>query len=157
MSRSLTLSVPSPRRIVLTVVGVLLAIAVLAVGVRLGASVLSPSPVMGLAAEGDLHQIQVLGGAVYLGRIVEDDGGTLRLSRPAVVRQEQAPAASQGTQGPRTVVQSLATDPYGIAADILIPLDKVTLVGVVQPSSSLGRAYGEAMGLTPAQAPSPSP
>ena len=83
----------------------------------------------------------------------------LRLTRPAIVRQEQAPAASPAAQGPRVIVQSLATDPFGIAADIVIPLDQVTFVGVLQPSSSLGVAYGEAMGLTqpPAVTPSPSP
>jgi hypothetical protein len=158
MSRSLTLRVPSPRQIVLTIVGVAAAIAVLIVGARLGASLLSPSPIMGLAAEGSVHEVQLLGGAIYLGTIVADDGSMLRLARPAVVRQEgTAPSASPGQQGPRIIVQSLATDPYGIAADILIPLDQVATVGVVQPSSSLGRAYGEAMGLTQAPAGSPSP
>jgi hypothetical protein len=157
MSRSLTLSVPSPRQIALTIVGVVAAIALLIVGVRIGTSILSPSPIMGLAAEGSLHEVQVVGGAVYLGTIVKDDGSTLRLARPAVIRQEAASAASPGAQGPRIIVQSLATDPYGIAADILIPLEQVATVGVVQPSSSLGRAYSEAMGLTQAPAPSPSP
>jgi hypothetical protein len=156
MSRSLTLQVPSPRQIVLTVGGVLVALVLLVIGVRLGSSLLSPSPVMELAAEGELHQVQVLGGATYLGTIVGDDGMTLRLARPAVVRQEAAPAASDGAQGSRIVVQSLATDPFGIVADVLIPLDQVTLIGVVQPASSLGQAYGEAMGLTVAPASSPS-
>ena len=83
----------------------------------------------------------------------------LRLARPAVVRQEQAPAASPGAQGPRVIVQSLTTDPYGIAADIVIPLDQVVFVGVLQPTSSLAVAYSEAIGLTqpPAATPSPSP
>ena len=157
MSRSLTLSVPSPRQVILAIVGIVAAIALLIVGVRLGASLLSPSPIMGLAAEGSLHEVQVLGGAVYLGTIVKDDGSTLRLARPAVIRQEGTPTASAGAQGPRIIVQSLATDPYGIAADILIPLGQVATIGVVQPSSSLGRAYGEAMGLTQPPAPSPSP
>jgi hypothetical protein len=157
MSRSLTLSVPSLRQIALAVGGVLAAMALLFVGVRLGASLLSPSPVMGLAAEGEIHEVQLLGGTVYLGRIVGDDRSILRLARPAAVRQEQGPAASQSAQGPRIIVQSLATDPYGIAADILIPLDQVGFIGVVQPSSSLGQAYGEAMGLTSAPAASPSP
>jgi hypothetical protein len=157
MSRSLTLPVPSLRQVGLTVGAVVVALIVLIVGIRLGAALLSPSPVRGLAAEGDLHQVQLVGGAVYLGSIVADDGATLRLTRPALVRQEQAPAASGTTGGARIVVQSLATDPYDIAADILIPLDKVTLIGVVQPSSSLGQAYGEAMGLTPAPSAAPSP
>lgn len=157
MSRSLTLPVPSLRQVALTVGTVVVAILVLVLGIRLGSSLLSPSPIMGLAAEGELHQVQLLGGAAYLGRIVEDDGSTIRLARPAVIRQEQAPAASGSAGGPRIVVQSLTTDPYGIAADILIPLDQVTVIGVVQPTSSLGQAYGEAMGLTPAATPSPSP
>jgi hypothetical protein len=157
MSRSLTLSVPSPRRIVLTLLGIAVAVAVLFIGVRLGSSILSQSPVMGLAAEGSLHEVQVLGGAVYLGTIVKDDGSTLRVSRPAIIRQEQVPAASPGTQGPRIIVQSLATDPYGIAADVLIPLQQVTFVGVVGPSSSLGKAYAEAMGVAGAPTASPSP
>ena len=161
MSRSLTLPVPSTRQIALAVGAVLVAIAVVFVGIRLGTSLLTPSPVMGLAAEGDIHEVQLLGGAVYLGKIVGDDGSALRLARPAVVRQEAAaaasPGASPGAQGPRVIVQSLATDPYGIAADILIPLDQVTLIGVVEPSSSLGKAYGEAMGLISAPATSPSP
>ena len=157
MSRSLTLPIPSVRQVVLAVGGVLLGVAVVLVGVRLGASVLSPSPhfIMDLAAEGELHQVQVLGGTVYLGTVVGDDRESLRLARPALIRQEQAPAASAGGQGPRTVVQSLATDPYGISADILIPLENVTLIGVVQPTSSLAVAYREAMGVTPAPSPSP--
>ena len=157
MSRSLTLPVPSLRQILLAAGAIVVAVVLLALGIRLGASLLSPTAVIGLAREGELHEVQVLGGAVYLGRIVGDDGDTLRLARPAAVRQESAPAASPGAEGPRIVVQSLATDPYGIAADILIPLDNITLVGVVQPTSSLGRAYAEAMGLTPAPGPSPSP
>jgi hypothetical protein len=157
MSRSLTLRVPSARQIGLALAGIVVAIVVLAVGVRLGASLLSPSTVIGLAREGELHQVQVLGGAVYLGRIVGDDGSTIRLARPAVVRQEANPAASPGAEGPRIIVQSLATDPYGIAADIVIPLDNVTLVGVVQPTSSLAGAYNQAMGVTPPPAASPSP
>ncbi len=157
MSRSLTLPVPSLRQAVLVVGGLLLAIVVLAVGIRLGGSLLSPSPVMRLAGEGQLHEVQVLGGAAYLGTIVADDGSTLRLARPAVIRQEQTPAASQGDQGPRIVVQSLSTDPFGIAADILIPIQQVTMVGVVQPSSSIYQAYGQAIGLTPAPGASSSP
>jgi hypothetical protein len=157
MTRSLTLRVPSLRQIVLAVAGIAVAVVLLTVGIRLGASLLSPTAVNGLAREGELHEIQVLGGAVYLGRIVSDDGTSIRLSRPAVVRQEAEPAASPGAGGPRIVVQSLATDPYGIAADIIIPLDNVTLVGVVQPTSSLGVAYSQAMGLTPAPGASPSP
>ena len=155
MSRSLTLRVPSVRQVVLAVGGVILAVALVVVGVRLGSSVLSPSAVMDLAAEGELHQVQVLGGTAYLGTIVGDDGDSLRLARPALIRQEQAPAASAGSQGPRIVVQSLATDPYGISADILIPLENVTLLGVVQPTSSLAVAYREAMGVTPPASPSP--
>jgi hypothetical protein len=108
-------------------------------------------------ASGDIHEVQLLGGAAYLGKIVGDDGSTLRLARPAVIRQEGTPAASPGAAGPRIIVQSLATDPYGIAADILIPLDQVTLIGVVHPSSSLGQAYAEAMGLTSAPTASPAP
>ena len=155
MSRSLTLRVPSVRQVVLAVGGVLVVLALLIVGVRLGASAFAPSRIMDLAAEGELHQVQVLGGNVYLGMIVGDDGGALRLARPALIRQEQVPAASAGGQGPRIVVQSLATDPYGISADILIPLENVTLVGVVQPTSSLAVAYREAMNVTPAASPSP--
>ena len=157
MSRSLTISVPSLRRLGLLAVGIVVAIAIVYVVARVTASILSPSPVMGLAAEGGIHEVQVLGGVVYLGTIVKDDGSTLRLARPALVRQEQAPAASPEAEGPRIVVQSLATDPYGIAADILIRLDQVTLIGVVRPSSSLGQAYNEAMGLAQPPAVSPSP
>ena len=159
MSRSLTLPVPSLRTVALTVVGIVVAIAVVFVVARLTASILSPSPIMDLAAEGGLHEVQVLGGAIYVGTIVTDDGSILRLARPAIVRQEQAPAASPGTQGSRVIVQSLTTDPFGIAADIAIPLDQVIFIGVLQPSSSLGVAYGEAVGLTqpPAATPGPSP
>jgi hypothetical protein len=157
MSRSLTLRVPSARQVGIALAGIVVAVVVLAVGVRLGASLLSPSTVTGLAREGELHEVQVLGGAVYLGRIVGEDGSVIRLARPAVVRTEANPAASPGAEGPRIIVQNLATDPYGIAADIVIPIENVTLVGVVQPTSSLARAYGEAMGITPPPAGSPSP
>jgi hypothetical protein len=157
MSRSLTVPVPPLRHIGLVVLSIVVAVVVVFVVARLTASVLSPSPVMDLAAEGGLHEIQVLGGAVYVGSIVSDDGSMLRVARPAIVRQEPAPDASPGAQG-RVIVQSLTTDPFGIAADIVIPLDKVTFVGVLQPSSSLGAAYAEAIGLTqpPAATPSPS-
>jgi hypothetical protein len=155
MSRSLTLPVPSVRQFLLAVGGVILAIAVVILGAQLGASILSPSRVMDMASEGELHQVQILGGAIYLGTIVGDDDEALRLARPALIRQEQAPGASPGGQEPRIVVQSLATDPYGISADILIPLDNVTLIGVVGPTSSLAGAYRQAMGVTPAASPSP--
>jgi hypothetical protein len=157
MSRSLTLQVPSPRRVLLIVIGIVVAVAVIFAVARLTASILAPSPVMRVAADGNLHEVQVLGGTVYLGTVVADDGSALRLARPAVIRSEQAPAASGDVgNSSRIVVQSLATDPFGIAADIVIPLDNVTLVGVVQPNSSLGRAYTEAIGVAPA-APSASP
>ena len=149
--------VPSPRQVILAIGAIVLAVLVLLLGIRLGSSLLSPSAVMELAGEGQLQQVQLVGGAVYLGTIAGDDGDTLRLTRPAIVRQEQAPVASGTTGGPRIVVQSLATDPYGIAGDVLIPLDQVLLIGVVQPSSSLGGAYGEAMGLTLAPSAAPSP
>jgi len=155
MSRSLTLPVPSSRQLGLAVAIVIGAIVVVLAGIKIGAVLTSPSEVMGLVAGGELHEVQVLGGAVYLGRIVDEDGTTLRLSRPAVVRQQQAPAASPGSQGPLVIVQSLVTDPYDVGSDIVIPLENVTLIGVVEPSSALARAYGEAMGLIPAPSPSP--
>ena len=147
------------RRVGLVVLGIVVAVIVVFGVARLTASILSPSPVMDLASEGELHEVQLLGGAVYVGTIVTDDGSMLRIARPAIVRQEQAPAASPGTEGPRVIVQSLTTDPFGIAADIVIPLDQVAFVGVLQPSSSLAVAYSEAVGLTqpPAATPSPSP
>ena len=157
MSRSLTVPVPSPRRLLQIVMTIAVALVVLLVGVRVGASVLGPSPLMSVVDGGDLHQVQVLGGAVYLGHIVSDDGGILRLSGAALLRQQDAPAPSTGQAGTQLIVQSLTTDPFGIGSDVVIPLTQVTLVGVVAPASSLAQAYGQAMGTSPAPSPSPVP
>lgn len=141
----------------LIVLGIVVALALIFVVARLTASILAPSPVMRVVADGDLHEVQVLGGTIYLGAVVADDGSALRIARPAVIRAEPDPSASgNGANSSRIVVQSLATDPYGIAADIVVPLSNVTFVGVVQPTSSLGQAYSEAMGTT-IPAPSASP
>lgn len=151
----MTVAVPSLRT-VFTGLGLLLgAVVLVVVGIRLGSSLLSPSAVMSVAADGELHQVQLLGGVTYLGAIVSDEDGALRLGRPAMVREE--PLASPAPDGSTTqiVVQSLATEPFGIAADVIIPLDQVTLVGVVESGSGMAQAYAQAMGATPNETPTP--
>jgi hypothetical protein len=157
MSRSLTLSVPSARQVSMVLATVLGALALLLVGARIGASLLAPSPVMSVTAGGELHQIQLLGGSAYLGRILSDEGGMLRVGDAALLRQQQAPTASGNQAETQLIVQSLTTDPFGITSDVVIPIDQVALIGVVDPDSSLGAAYGEAMGTRRVPSGTPSP
>ena len=157
MSRSMTVAVPSPRRILVSLLLVIGAAVLVIAGIRIGDALLGPSPIMSIASGGGLQQVRIVGGTTYLGIVLSDEGGALRLSRPAVVREEVAPAASGAASESRIVVQSLATDPFGIAADIIIPLDQVALVGEVAPTSSLAAAYGQAMGTIPAPTSDPSP
>jgi len=152
-----TLSVPSAGRVLAAVVAVAVALALVLVGIRIGTVLLRTSPVMSVAAESDLSQIQLVGGVVYVGQIINDDDGAIRLRGGAQVRQEAVPAASGQQASTQIVVQSLATDPYGLTADVVIPMDQVTLVGAVSPGSSLAQAYAQAMSGSPTATPEPSP
>lgn len=141
----------------MTLATVAVALALVLVGIRIGTILLQTSPVMSVAAESELSQVQLIGGIVYVGQIINDDDGTIRLRDGAQVRQEAVPAASGQQAGTQIVVQSLATDPFGLTADVVIPMDQVTLVGAVSPASSLAQAYAQAMSGSPAATPEPSP
>ncbi len=143
-SRSVTLRLPSLRRVGIAIATVVVGLVLVIAGIRVGLAVLGPSPIARTMADGGLHEIHILGGTVYLGRIVSDDGGMLRVRDPAIVREQAAPTASSEPAGAQLVVQSLVVDPYDLAGEVLIPIDQVSLIGVVAPGSSLEVAYVQA-------------
>ena len=96
----------------MAIVTVVAAVAIVVIGIRMGAAILAPTAISQVTADGRLNEVHVLGGTVYLGRIVDDNGGALRLADPAVVRQDSTPAPSgAASDGPRLVV-----DPYSLEA-----------------------------------------
>ena len=150
MARSLTIKLPNPRRAALLAGALVLIVVGTFIGVRLGASLLV-DPLGGVLGDGDLHQIQLVNGGVFLGRVVQRGPDELRLRDGAFVRQ--VPNA-QGSQ-PDFVVQALFADPYGLVGDVAVAIDQIIAVGVVDESSSLAAAYREALGISePAPAPS---
>lgn len=153
----MTVPVPSSKGI-LTGIGVVVAGLVLVlVGARFGAELLRPSAVMSVADGGGLHQVQLLGGLTYIGTIVSDDDGAVRLQGPAIVREEPLASAAADGSTTRIVVQSLASDPFAIEGDVVIPLDQVALVGVIAPGSGMAGAYAQAMGAAGEPEATPAP
>ncbi len=150
MARSLTISLPGPRRTALLAGALILIVVGTFIGVRLGASLLV-DPLGRVLADGDLHEIQLVSGAVFVGRVVQRGPDELLLRDGAIVRQVPNVAGSQTD----FVVQALFADPYGLGGDVAIATDHVVTVGVVDESSSLAAAYREALGISePAPAPS---
>lgn len=102
-----------------------------------------------LAPGGSLFQVQLSGGAVYVGDLVNESDDLLTLGAPAVVLQD----SSQGSQTTYRVVP-LSAEPHSLAGSVLIPRNQVMIVGVVAAGSPIERAYLDAMTHT---GPTPSP
>ncbi len=157
MSRSLTVRVPSARGILLGVLAVVAAIVLVGLGIRVGVAFVVGGPSAQLARGFALQEVHLVNGTVYVGHLVSDDGGFLRLADPAVVRQQTATQTGDQAAAPQFVVQALFTDPFDLSGDITVPQAQVVLVGNVSADSSLGRAYSQAFqGGTPQPTPSPT-
>ncbi len=141
MARSLTIKLPNPRRAALIAGALVLIVVGALIGVRVGA-ILLIDPLGGVLAEGDLHEIQLVNGQVFVGEVVQRGPDQLRLRDGAIVRQVPGAAGSQAD----FVVQALSADPYGIQGDVSIAMEQLISVGVVDDASSLAGAYRQALG-----------
>jgi hypothetical protein len=151
VSRSLTVSVPPRRRVGQVLLALALAAALLYLGVRIGRELTQPGPAARFAAPDALQELQLADGSVYVGRVVADEDGYLRLAGAAIVRPEQA----QAGRSPRLLVVLVAADPQDIAGDLLIPREQVLYIGNVAASSGLETAYRQATGELPQASPQP--
>jgi hypothetical protein len=151
---SVTLDLPSARRVLTGVGAVVGLVALLVIGVMIGTRLLAPNPITGLATPGTVQQVGVAGGAVYVGRIVSSDGDYLRIAEPATIRQsDAAPGASAG---PPLVVQALTVEPYDAAGELVVPISSVAWVTTVRPGSGLDTAYHQAVATVPGSSPAPT-
>jgi hypothetical protein len=117
------------------------------VGIRLGMSLVSPGPAAEFSTFTDLQEVQT-SSATYLGRIVEDRDGYVRIAEPAIVRAEPVPSGStDGEQ--QVIVQLLQTEPYGVAGDLLIPREQIVFIGNVADDAGLRDAYTQATSSAP--------
>lgn len=143
----MTVSVPSGQRLLVGIVAVLAIVVLALVGLRLGTALLSPGPAVQFSSLTDLQQVQTPAGT-YLGRVVSDQDGYLRVASPAIIRTQPAPSGSpDGEQ--QVVVQLLQTEPYGVAGDLLIPRDQVLAIANVADDAGLRDAYAQAAGSAP--------
>jgi len=140
VTRSLTLKLPTLRRVGYWLASLVVAAALLALGVRIGLALFGPGEAASLG--GQLQEVQTTGGT-YVGRIASDNGHYVRLSQPAIVRAQPAASAEGGSQ---FVVQMLATEPFGIAGDLVINRDQIIFMGRVASDSDLASAYREVSG-----------
>ena len=107
---------------------------------------------MSLAPRGSLIEVHLTDGTVYLGDLVGDEGGYLRLEAPAVVLPETAEGGAASYR-----VTALTADPYGLVGPVIIPREQATLIGAVAAGSSIEGAYLDAMsGAQPSPSPEPS-
>lgn len=148
MPDSITLNLPSARRVIGIIAGLAGFGALLLVGVAIGSRLLAPDPISGLATPGTVQQVRVSSGAVYVGRIVSSGGEYLRIADPATIRQGDAAAGA--SPGPRLVVEALTVEPYDTGGELVIPIASVEWVTTVRPGSGLEAAYRQATGTVPA-------
>lgn len=153
MNRSLTVAVPSSAQIVKAILGIGIAVLIVFVGLRLGGSLLGPAGAQALSTGSGLQEIHTTQG-VYVGQLVKEDDSYLSLRTPAVVREAQD--ADGGSGSGRILVILLASEPYYIAGDVVLPRDQVILVGNVTPGSPLDTAYRQATGELPPPSSTPS-
>jgi hypothetical protein len=153
LSRSLTVALPSPARVAKAVVAIAAAVLIVIVGLRIGGSLLGPAAAKALSAGGALQEIHTTQG-LYVGQVVAEDESYISLRTPAVVREEQA--TDGGTPSGRILVILLASEPYYVAGDVVLPRNQVVLVGNVTPGSPLDTAYRQATGELPAPSATPS-
>lgn len=125
--------------------------ALVVIGVLIGV-LLRPAGPTGLAPSGSLIEVHTADGTVYLGDLVDDADGYLRLEAPAVVLPE---VGDDGEASYRVV--RLDADPYGLVGPVIIPREQAMLIGAVGAGSSIERAYLDALaGATPSASPAAS-
>jgi len=138
----MTVPVPTGRRLLVGTIAVLALIVLALLGLRLGMSLVSPGPAVEFSTLTDLQEIQTTS-ATYLGRVVDDRDGYVRIAGPAIVRAEPAPSGStDGEQ--QVIVQLLQTEPYGVAGDLLLPREQIVFIGNVADGAGLRDAYTQA-------------
>ena len=151
MTRSYTVRLPSARRLAAPVGIVAALLILLVVAFRVGMEI-AKGPVAGSVDRRQLQQIVVQGGTVYVGRLISETDGWLRIEAPTVLRQNDQ--AAPGGSAPPLVVQALTADPFAIDGPIVLRREMVIAVGNVVNGTGLERAYQEATGTSdPTAAP----
>ena len=154
MSGSITLNLPSARRVVAIIAALTGFVALLLLGIAIGYRLLAKDPISVLATPGAVQQVGVSSGAVYVGRIVGAGDDYLRIADPATIRQGNA--ASDASPGAQLVVEALTVEPYDAEGDLVIPITSVQWVTTVRPGSGLETAYRQATGTVPGASTAPA-
>jgi hypothetical protein len=130
-------------------IAVIAGVVLIAGGALIGSRLIGRGTTETVAAEGDLFEVQVTSGTVYVGRFISDRDGYIRLGRAALIAARQSASAA-----PQYAVQGLGIEPHNLAGDILIGREQVVIAGPVQNGSALERAYHDALGgVAPSAAP----
>lgn len=148
MSRSVTLALPPARQALRFLVALVAVVAIVLVGARIGAALISPGPAAEFGRGDSLQEVQTAGGT-YVGVIVADDGRYLRLVGAAIVRPESSTSE-------RLIVQMLTSSPFDLDGTVLIAREQVLFIGNVRPQSGLETAYRQATGELPQPTAAPS-
>jgi hypothetical protein len=152
---SVTLNLPSARRVLTILAGLVGLLGLLLIGIAIGIRLLAPNPIGALATPGTIQEVGISSGAVYVGRIVSSGGDYLQIAEPATIRQ--GAAAADASAAPQLVVQGLTAEPYDAGGELVIPIASVQWVTAVRPGSGLDSAYHQAMGPAAGSTPAPSP
>jgi hypothetical protein len=99
-------------------------------------------------------ELHLQSGAVLIGQLVAEDGDYLRLRLPASLT---APDTGGEPDGGKWTVRMLASDPFAIAGDVLVPSDQIAFIGAVAGQSGIAAAYRQAAGGAPVPVPSAAP
>jgi len=132
---------------------VVIAVGIVLLGLRIGQEVTRRPETLQLAAAGPLQAVYLANGTAYLGAIVADDGTYLRLAGGAVIRSRAQPSASSSV----LEIQLLASAPFNLDGDVLVPKAQVALIANVVVGSEVANAYIQAAGAAPAPSPAASP
>lgn len=153
MPQPSTSAAPILRVVVWTILGLLLAAVLLIVGLRWGAQLISDP--LGTALQGDLDEIHVTDGNVFVGHVVEVGGNEILLEDAALIRRTDTTGTdTTGATDGSFVVQLLIGDPFDLTGSVAIERSQIVLIGAVDPSSALAGAYVRARsGNTPSASP----
>lgn len=148
MPGSVTVRLPSPRRVIWSVLTFVAVGALLMIGITVGNRLFAADPIQRLTVQGAIQQVGLRTGAVYVGRVIGADGGYVRVADPAIIRQTGAD--SSASAAPRLVVEGLTAEPYDVAGELVIPVESIEWAAAVRPGSGLEAAYRQAVGQLPA-------
>lgn len=143
MPDSITVHVPSMRRLGAIVVALVGLAVLLIVGVAIGTRLFPADPVSRLMQAGVVQQVRVTTGILYVGRVAARGETYIELAEPAIVRQADTGAVP--SSAPRLAVEALSIEPYDTGGDLLIPIASVEWVAIVRPGSGLETAYRQAI------------